>query len=796
MKKFFTILLLSAVTTVQAQYHIPNGSFELWKGGAGSTYQSSDGSLGGGKTALGMRQRPGDEPLYWEGSSINQKVSMEKKEVLIESVSANGSTAVKMTNKDVKVMGIGSTAPAFISFATPWVYAISKVANCDGGVYGGISFKGRPDAIKGRFNRSSNTGEKAHIIAYLWRGTFKNNIKSSVSNDTKDDTDKAVMGKESNLVQSGTLVASCDYEFASTNGWEEIVVPLNYVSDAAPEKVNVILSSGDYWTRGNIKHGSVLEADDVQFVYYSELSELKYNGRSLFVAGRTAYEVADEYDESKLTVKSNGRSATIEKKFYPNSNLLVITIKGGDYSENQSNSNSYTILFNQSGTVEPTPDGQVDYTPSYTGVKSNGSRWINQISLNSAEFANEAANTLVVDNSATLCFNDYTSSVKMKAGVGETVTMTVNIGDASWMNAYVYIDTDKNGFAASIADGSNWAPADDLVSYSFYNNDGSSDENGWNSAGESVSGDARSTTTLPQFTVPAEPGVYRVRVKLDWCNIDPKGDRDGKFGDFMSNGGQIVDFLLQVGGDEVVEPEPEPEPTPTPEPGSYTPYYTGEKSRNNRWINSVSLSSSFHNNEALVVDNSAGLCFNDYTSSVEMKAVAGETVTMTVNIGDASWMNTYVYIDADSDGFTASIADGNNWAPADDLVSYSFYNNGSDSDENGWNSAGEAISGDARSTTALPQFTVPAEVGVYRVRVKLDWCNIDPNGDQDGKFGDFMANGGQIVDFMLSVTEATGVDAVVEEQCVKGIFDMQGRKIEEITAPGVYIINGKKYLVK
>ena len=135
-------------------------------------------------------------------------------------------------------------------------------------------------------------------------------------------------------------------------------------------------------------------------------------------------------------------------------------------------------------------------------------------------------------------------------------------------------------------------------------------------------------------------------------------------------------------------------------------------------------------------------------------------------------------------------------APADDLVSYSFYNNGSDSDENGWNSAGEAISGDARSTTALPQFTVPAEVGVYRVRVKLDWCNIDPNGDQDGKFGDFMANGGQIVDFMLSVTEATGVDAVVEEQCVKGIFDMQGRKIEEITAPGVYIINGKKYLVK
>lgn len=44
---------------------------------------------------------------------------------------------------------------------------------------------------------------------------------------------------------------------------------------------------------------------------------------------------------------------------------------------------------------------------------------------------------------------------------------------------------------------------------------------------------------------------------------------------------------------------------------------------------------------------------------------------------------------------------------------------------------------------------------------------------------------------------ATGIENVtVENNAVKGIFDMQGRKIEKVTAPGLYIIDGVKVLVK
>ena len=43
----------------------------------------------------------------------------------------------------------------------------------------------------------------------------------------------------------------------------------------------------------------------------------------------------------------------------------------------------------------------------------------------------------------------------------------------------------------------------------------------------------------------------------------------------------------------------------------------------------------------------------------------------------------------------------------------------------------------------------------------------------------------------------TGVEEVrTEDANVKGIYDLQGRKIDEITKPGLYIVDGKKVLVK
>ena len=62
----------------------------------------------------------------------------------------------------------------------------------------------------------------------------------------------------------------------------------------------------------------------------------------------------------------------------------------------------------------------------------------------------------------------------------------------------------------------------------------------------------------------------------------------------------------------------------------------------------------------------------------------------------------------------------------------------------------------------------------------------------------FEITGGAVFYQNVTATKCpTGIENVaVENNVVEGIFDIQGRKVEQITAPGLYIINGKKVLVK
>ena len=195
--------------------------------------------------------------------------------------------------------------------------------------------------------------------------------------------------------------------------------------------------------------------------------------------------------------------------------------------------------------LSQTVRAEVDYTPTFTGGRTNTNRGIKSLNLQSVSYSGYAANSQTISSAEDAqCYVDKSGTVTMKAGAGETVTLSVGV-KGEWMNAFVYIDTDKNGFTAGIAD-DRYTPTGDLVSYSFYNNDSSSDESGWNSAGTVITGNGRSTVNLPSFNVPQELGTYRMRVKLDWCNIDPNGDNDGKFGDFQANGGHIIDVTLEV----------------------------------------------------------------------------------------------------------------------------------------------------------------------------------------------------------------------------------------------------------
>lgn len=378
MKKFFTTLFLSAAVAAQAQ-QLPNSSFDSWKTACGSTEAFGTGGLTSSKTGE-MRQRPGVEPADWNGSSINQKVIKQKTQELIY----NENGAVKMQNTFVGVssLGIGSVAPGFINLATPWVYAVSTIDECDGGVYGGVEFTYKPDAIAGKFKRDDSTGENSHIIVYLWNGTFTSNVGSkSAPDQPRNNVDRAIIG-ESDYTGDGTLVAKCDYTFTTTDGeWKEITAPIEYVSDEDPEMMNTIISGGDYWTRANMQDGTTLYADDVQFVYYSTLSKLSYGGvlQTIPAAGGTLDLSHVEFDESALEYEFNGVSAKGVHSYDEESALLTITVSNDGADKDGLSSHTYYVQFGKPVVTEYTNDLTVSVNGETTAPQATTIQLIKEL---------------------------------------------------------------------------------------------------------------------------------------------------------------------------------------------------------------------------------------------------------------------------------------------------------------------------------------------------------------------------------------------------------------------------------
>lgn len=344
MRKILLTALLAAGGLTASAQSLPNGDFQQWKTTCGKSDQTSPNFE---SAPAGLATRPGVEPQDWNGSNVNQTVFAQnaRSDALVtrQGNAENFYVRLVCTKVGVKLvtLDIKAEAPAFINFGTPWVYAVSDKNKCDGGVYGGMSFSYKPDAIKGRYKRTpAATKEKARIIAYLWSGTFKSSIPSGKSTRMQDDVDRAIMGRVSGVTGDGKLVASCDYGFETTknNDWEEIIVPIDYKrTDVVPTKMNVIISSDDYWNRANMVENSTLEVDDVQFVYYHALESITYKGKTIKMEeGKNFYNllIDEDFDISKFSYEKIGAGATVDKSFDPELQMLTVTVKGNDFNVN------------------------------------------------------------------------------------------------------------------------------------------------------------------------------------------------------------------------------------------------------------------------------------------------------------------------------------------------------------------------------------------------------------------------------------------------------------------------------
>ena len=324
----------------------------------------------------GNTESSGTQPKGWHISNVHTLlgavVAGEKAE------GSNGTTvAVKLTNQDLS----GQKIPAYMSLGTPWATAetyFSKVRKADGGVFGGLDFTYRPDAISFDYQRdNSKKKENATAIAYLWKGTWtQTNVPGNTAvgfagygtatKVTMTNRDRNVLGNETSATlgdkpakpsEDAKLIAKLEQSISeSTKGtWKSMTIPFTYNDDTAvPEYINVIFAANDYFgDRNGIVAGNSLTIDNVKLVYYHALNSLTYNGNKVanFDEGTTEYtlngKLAEDFDKVKFTIKGVGATYDVAKD--EANNVATITVKGNDYDVNPSSKTVYTIKFD--GTV-------------------------------------------------------------------------------------------------------------------------------------------------------------------------------------------------------------------------------------------------------------------------------------------------------------------------------------------------------------------------------------------------------------------------------------------------------------
>lgn len=179
-------------------------------------------------------------------------------------------------------------------------------------------------------------------------------------------------------------------------------------------------------------------------------------------------------------------------------------------------------------------------------------------------------------------------------------------------------------------------------------------------------------------------------------------------------------------------------------------------------------------------------------TNLVFETAPGATVSFSQFNWIGEWMHAYVYIDYNRDGiFNTAI--NNDGEGVGELVSYNYFNGvsivGEDADER------MANLNEYGGSKGVPEFTIPDYLldGTYRMRVKIDWNNVEPDGTSDIK-----TQGGAQCDIVIKLKEYidTAIDGVENSEVVEGIYDLSGRKLLEITEPGIYIVNGVKMLVK
>ncbi len=165
--------------------------------------------------------------------------------------------------------------------------------------------------------------------------------------------------------------------------------------------------------------------------------------------------------------------------------------------------------------------------------------------------------------------------------------------------------------------------------------------------------------------------------------------------------------------------------------------------RTNRFLNSINYTGNSGGSFTATLPSNPRYVYNDMTNTAMGFASPGERLTPSMTFV-GTWMHGYVFLDYKNDGvFNSELNANGTPTSASDLVSYSFYN--------GFNSLGTTMTTENPGVSP-PVFDIPADAvpGIYRIRYKVDWDNIDAGGNVSNT-NNIIANGGSIVDALINI---------------------------------------------
>ena len=335
--------------------------------------------------------------------------------------------------------------------------------NNDGGTFGGIDFKNRPDAVEFYFKReAADVAIPATVVAYLWKGTWTQkavpiNIQAFLNPPKEDmiDRDVCVLGMDMKGRLGGDITSSADAKLIAKinqpitevqTEWTKKTFEFEYTKESsgnivedAPAKLNIIFAANDYFNSSNTKANNKLYVDDVVLVYYHALKSFTYDGVTKEIAeGQTEIDFSNTtYDANKaLSYIKKGVGANVEVKTYNEADAtLTIEVQGNDFAKNPNSKTTYTVQF-----AKP-----VSTTGKLSSLKVNG------------------AEVLKADQFYYTVYGEHTdNSITWTAEDGDLAKVTSTY-DANKRTATVVVNAGQNGqnthtyFVKFAKEGTNYA---------------------------------------------------------------------------------------------------------------------------------------------------------------------------------------------------------------------------------------------------------------------------------------------------------------------------------------------------